>query len=66
MSGIRLGFLGLALLFAAMLAWGLKTGSMPEKYMGISRARQPVWFWIGGALYALFAIGCLCAAFTAP
>jgi len=65
-SGIRIVFLLSALSFSAMLASGLKTGSMPEKYMDISRARQPVWFWVGGALYAVLAAGCLYAAFTAP
>ena len=65
MSGIRVTFLVLALFFVGMLAWGINTGRMPEKEVDIERARHPTMFWIGGAIYALFAIGCLYAAFTA-
>ena len=65
MSGIRIAFLVLALFFAGLLAWGIKSGQMPEKAIDIDRARHPTMFWIGGALYAVFALGCLYAAFTA-
>lgn len=58
-------FLVLALFFAGMLGWGLKTGKMPEKYLDIDRRKQPFWFWLGGALYAIFCLGCLYAAFAA-
>jgi hypothetical protein len=48
-----------------MLGWGLRTGKMPEKYVDIDRRKQPFWFWFGGALYAIFCLGCLYAAFAA-
>ena len=64
MSGIRVAFLVLALFFIGMLVLGVRTGQMPEKAVDIDRA-HPTMFWIGGAIYVVFAIGCLYGAFTA-
>ena len=65
MSGIRVTFLVLALVFVGILGWGVKTGRMPDKGGDIDRARQPIMFWIGGAMIAYYAIIFLYVAFTA-
>lgn len=52
----------LAALFAGLLIWGLRTGSMPAKGFAINRAEYPKLFWCNAILLGLFAIGSLAAA----
>jgi hypothetical protein len=64
-SGIRVTLLVFALVFVGILGWGVKTGRMPDKGGDIDRTRQPIMFWIGGAMFAFYTIICLYVAFTA-
>ena len=56
-----LAFLGLAILFGGMLAWGLKSGSMPAKPFALGRVEYPRLYWIQAVLLGIFAFGCLAA-----
>lgn len=63
---MRWTFATSGVLFAAQLAWGLKTGAMPAS--GIDRLRQenPVQFWMISATYAALSLGGFYGALFAP
>lgn len=56
-----LAFLGL-LIFGGLLAFGLRTGTMPmAPYWSPFRDDEPVWFWLGATIYGTGAILSLAA-----
>jgi hypothetical protein len=56
MTSTRLIALATALFFGGMLAWGLKTGVMPEKQVDIDRRYHPVLFRVAAAIYAFLCL----------
>ena len=55
----------LALSFGGVLAWGLKSGSMPAKPVSVARAEHPLLYWLWAAILALFMVGAALAAIDA-
>jgi hypothetical protein len=62
MNGTQLAFLAIAFGFAACLAYGLYTASMPAKPGPVARSAHPTLFRVWAGILALFTAMALAAA----
>ena len=58
----RLQFAAFAMIFVALLLWGIFTGEMPSKLGSFQKDKQPALYWISASLIGLFALLCVVAA----